>query len=234
MYIGYLMPMSPVLPQRRTCPCAGGQMLSLQGPLSIAALPGHFLPSKGRLFSNHAQRCSYPSNDHQRCPTGDLAPIPRNSCCPSKAECDNTNCSQVFFTHLPKKVSDLWITNPLLLQVRCIVERCSDGSIAPVPQGQCCPSKRACPAQVIKICIKISGILDVQNVQYSISLQAYSLESSYSKGSDCTKVTCYLARWKPLRQIFIWSELPGKVNKSWWIDHQSINISFPGVREVIL
>ena len=133
-----------------------------------------------------------------------------------------------------KKVSDLWITNPLLLQVRCIVERCSDGSIAPVPQGQCCPSKRACPAQVIKICIKISGILDVQNVQYSISLQAYSLESSYSKGSDCTKVTCYLARWKPLRQIFIWSKLPGKVNKSWWIDHQSINISFPGVREVIL
>jgi len=93
-------------------------------------------------------RCSYPSNNHQRCPTGDLAPIPRNSCCPSKAECDNTNCSQV----------------------RCIVERCSDGSIAPVPQGQCCPSKRACPTQ------------------------AYSLESSYSKGSDCTKVTCYLAR----------------------------------------
>ena len=38
------------------------------------------------------------STDHQRCPTGDLAPIPRNSCCPSKAECDNTNCSQVFFT----------------------------------------------------------------------------------------------------------------------------------------
>ena len=101
MDIGYLM--SPVLPQRRTCPCAGGQMLSLQGPLSIAALPGHILPSKGRLSSNHAQRCSYPSNDHQRCPTGDLAPIPRNSCCPSKAECDNTNCSQVIFHTLAKK-----------------------------------------------------------------------------------------------------------------------------------
>ena len=34
-------------------------------------------------------------------------------------------------------------------QVRCIVERCDDGSIAPVPEGQCCPSKRACPAQVL-------------------------------------------------------------------------------------
>ena len=34
-------------------------------------------------------------------------------------------------------------------QVRCIVDRCDDGSIAPVPEGQCCPSKRACPTQVL-------------------------------------------------------------------------------------
>merc|ERR1712233_206095 len=108
------------------------------------------------------QHCQGISCPPKRCATGDLAPIPRNSCCPSKAECDNTNCSQV----------------------RCIVERCIDGSIAPVPKGQCCPSKRACPTQ------------------------AYSLESSYSRGADCTKVTCYLARLCPLtRRVLVEGEI---------------------------
>ena len=27
------------------------------------------------------------------------------------------------------------------------------------------------------------------------AVQAFSLEPSYSRGTDCTKVTCYLARW---------------------------------------
>ena len=47
------------------------------------------------LQKHHFSEClNHPKNE-QKCPTGDLAPIPRDSCCPSKAECDNKNCSQV-------------------------------------------------------------------------------------------------------------------------------------------
>ena len=52
---------------------------------------------------------NHPKNE-QKCPTGDLAPIPRDSCCPSKAECDNKNCSQViertsYFSFFPGHIS---------------------------------------------------------------------------------------------------------------------------------
>merc|ERR1712061_608337 len=117
------------------------------------------------------------------CPNGDLAPVPEGECCPSRDLCPLQHCQGISCP--PKKCptgdlapmprdsccpSKAECNNKNCSQVRCIVERCDDGSIAPVPEGQCCPSKRACPAQ------------------------AFSLEPSYSRGTDCTKVTCYLAR----------------------------------------
>ena len=54
-------------------------------------------------------------------------------------------------------------------QVRCIVERCDDGSIAPVPEGQCCPSKRACPAQVLTSSVFLLFVNDMILQQWMIS-----------------------------------------------------------------
>ena len=67
----------------------------------------------------------------------------------------------------------------VMSQVLCIVERCGDGSIAPVPGGQCCPSARACPRQ--------------QYVEDRATVPAGGGDH-YSKGADCSAVTCYLAR----------------------------------------
>ena len=92
----------PVLPEWRSCPGARGRLLPFQRLVPVATLPGHILSSKGIIIfstlvlqKHHFSDClNHPKNE-QKCPTGDLAPIPRDSCCPSKAECDNKNCSQV-------------------------------------------------------------------------------------------------------------------------------------------
>ena len=94
----------PVLPEWRSCPCTRGRLLPFQRLLPVATLPGHILSSKGIIIfiflflvlqKHHFSEClNHPKNE-QKCPTGDIAPIPRDSCCPSKAECDNKNCSQV-------------------------------------------------------------------------------------------------------------------------------------------
>ena len=167
------MPEGKCCPSRDLCP--------LQHCQGISCPPKVVYP-KLQLMIRLRDVLILPSNsssstDHQRCPTGDLAPIPRNSCCPSKAECDNTNCSQVFFT-VPRNRVECGrfgnIKSFFLLQVRCIVERCIDGSIAPVPKGQCCPSKRACPTQVISCVVKIqSKILDAQIFQYFLYTEQF-------------------------------------------------------------
>ena len=115
----------------------------------------HFPISCRRKKHQISECLNHPQNE-QKCPTGDIAPIPRDSCCPSKAECDNKNCSQVIerreylsFFPRPYFLLKQSVSMCVFEQVRCIVERCDDGSIAPVPEGQCCPSKRACPAQVL-------------------------------------------------------------------------------------
>ena len=153
----------PVLPEWRSCPGARGRLLPFQRLVPVATLPGHILSSKGIIIfstlvlqKHHFSDClNHPKNE-QKCPTGDLAPIPRDSCCPSKAECDNKNCSQVIertsyfsFFQAIFPAPAVCVKMCVFEQVRCIVERCDDGSIAPVPEGQCCPSKRACPAQVL-------------------------------------------------------------------------------------
>ena len=94
----------PVLPEWRSCPCARGRLLPFQRLLPVATLPRHILSSEGIIIfiflfrvlqKHHFSEClNHPKNE-QKCPTGDIAPIPRDSCCPSKAECDNKNCSQV-------------------------------------------------------------------------------------------------------------------------------------------
>ena len=94
----------PVLPKWRSCPGARGRLLPFQRLLPVATLPGHILSSKGIIIfiflflvlqKHQISEClNHPQNE-QKCPTGDIAPIPRDSCCPSKAECDNKNCSQV-------------------------------------------------------------------------------------------------------------------------------------------
>ena len=35
-----------------------------------------------------------------------------------------------------------------MLKVRCFIERCDDGSIAPRPPGKCCPSLTMCPSPI--------------------------------------------------------------------------------------
>ena len=153
------------MPEWRSCPSARGRLLPFQRPLPVATLPGHILSSKGIIICiflflvlkkhNFPECLNHPQNE-QKCPSGDIAPIPRDSCCPSKAECDNNNCSQVIerreylsFFPRPYFLLKQSVSMCVFEQVRCIVERCDDGSIAPVPEGQCCPSKRACPAQVL-------------------------------------------------------------------------------------
>ena len=109
----------PVLPKWRSCPGARGRLLPFQRLLPVATLPGHILSSKGIIIfiflflvlqKHQISEClNHPQNE-QKCPTGDIAPIPRDSCCPSKAECDNKNCSQViertsYFSFFPGRIS---------------------------------------------------------------------------------------------------------------------------------
>lgn len=125
----------------------------------------------------------------QFCPNGELAPIPEGSCCPSRAHCPLQHCQNIA---CPPKTCPLTgdlapiprdsccpslqeCGNTNCSQVRCIVDRCPDGSIAPVPPGQCCPSRRACPVADYRV-------------------EETTPTSTYSLGTDCSAVTCYLAR----------------------------------------
>lgn len=131
----------------------------------LAPVPeGSCCPSSALCPLQHCQGIFCPP---KRCPlTGDLAPIPRDSCCPSHRQCGNTNCSQV----------------------RCIVSRCPDGSIAPVPRRQCCPSLRACPGAQYTV------ISEEDSPSIPATATATVTEGSYIRGTDCSMVTCYMAR----------------------------------------
>merc|ERR1712130_268577 len=154
-------------PDGRTAPTPAGK-----------CCPDPFLCDQERECASKEEFCK-----PEFCPNGELAPVPEGKCCPSRDLCPLQHCQGIScppkrcatgdLAPIPRNSccpSKAECDNKNCSQVRCIVERCSDGSIAPVPKGQCCPSKRACPTQ------------------------AYSLESSYSKGGDCSEVTCYLAR----------------------------------------
>jgi len=173
---------SALLCPREDCPATCPQATCPDGRVAPTpagkCCPDVYLCDQERECASKEQFC-----EPEFCPNGDLAPVPEGGCCPSKDLCPLQHCQGISCP--PKKCptgdiapiprdsccpSKAECDNKNCSQVRCIVERCDDGSIAPVPEGQCCPSKRACPAQ------------------------AFSLEPSYSRGTDCTKVTCYLAR----------------------------------------
>merc|ERR1711923_567896 len=54
--------------------------------------------------------------------------IPVGQCCPKSDQCNNTNCNEV----------------------KCLIERCPDGHIAPRPPGMCCPILTQCSQKLVQ------------------------------------------------------------------------------------
>ena len=156
----------PVLPKWRSCPGARGRLLPFQRPLPVATLPGHILSSKGIIICiflflvlkkhnfpeclNHPQKWAEMSNrrhraDPSRLLLSEQSGVRQQELLPGDWE----KIVFLIFFQLPYFLLKQSVSMCVFEQVRCIVERCDDGSIAPVPEGQCCPSKRACPAQVL-------------------------------------------------------------------------------------
>ena len=78
------------------------------------------------------------------CQDENIAPTPPGSCCPNEEFCpDRCKTSHNNNTNnLTKNFS--FSFSPDCRDVACFVERCSDGSRAPVPPGRCCPDRSQC------------------------------------------------------------------------------------------
>ena len=155
----------PVLPEWRSCPCARGRLLPFQRLLPVATLPRHILSSEGIIIfiflfpvlqKHHFSECWItpkmsrnvrPETSRRSLET--LVARARRSATTRIAPrwLREHRISHFFKAIFP--APPVCVKMCVFEQVRCIVERCDDGSIAPVPEGQCCPSKRACPAQVL-------------------------------------------------------------------------------------
>jgi len=103
--------------------------------------------------------------DLKICPDGTPAPVPIGECCPSLKAC-KTNITSMKRMLLHRFLDILLFSSVIVTSncdnVACTLDLkiCPDGTPAPIPVGECCPSLKACKFDLN--CANVACTLDLK------------------------------------------------------------------------